>query len=833
MTIRARLAGVLTTLLIGIGAQASDVFMDLEAIRSIEANEVLSLNESTVQSLQLVELPSGALELNLRLGEDQTRIRFVKHSIRTDTYQLLEQQPDGSLLEIPSGPIQTYRGFDTRVQSTKAALSIEDDGFRVLILLENGQRWWVEPLSGKLRNANRTDYAVYRGRDIISPEGFCGVDDSYKLPVDQIDGVIPRGINREVLLAEFVADTDYEFYQNYGSASAVENRINALMNSINLIYETQHEIINSLQAVVVRPDNNDPYSSNSIETRLDQVTDFWNDTNNPPHDLVQLFSGQSFNGSTIGLAYVGAVCSNFEYSVVESDCCGSFGCATDLSNHELGHNWGADHCDCPSNTMNPSLTCANNFTADSRGDISAFRSSIESCLSQFTGACCTSNGQCVVVAESICINANGDYQGDGTECDTVNCVDNTGACCLVSGECIGSQSEAQCSSFGGKFQGPGSSCANVQCIDLTGACCLESGQCLESRTLEQCSDAGGEYQGQGTDCVDVNCDQPDPTGACCLVDGSCLDSQTTLECTTGGGAWQGDNTTCDSVDCSVDQQYVEFHHSIVGPNLLSIDQENWTVDVFAAIDQGSRVDAVFGNASQQKVISSSSGFYQDANGGPASVDINPGFYQFVPDLEWDSRITIGAVDQTGDPFLENNLGSVGIDWTVFENGGSLSVSDGTWYVLPIDAQGEAQPFISQDCTERYGVLIARLTAFDLNSTISIEASVQGRDALGNIWQDADAHAFTYVPFKDCNQNDVSDTCDIVNGSSQDLDGNGIPDECDGGCAGDVDGDNDVDVDDILVTLGNFGSSGPGDANGDGVINVDDLLAILGEFGSDC
>ena len=70
-------------------------------------------------------------------------------------------------------------------------------------------------------------------------------------------------------------------------------------------------------------------------------------------------------------------------------------------------------------------------------------------------------------------------------------------------------------------------------------------------------------------------------------------------------------------------------------------------------------------------ISSSAGFYQDANGGPTSVEINPNFYSFVPDLEWDSRVTIGALDQTGNQFGSNNLGSVGIDWSTFENGGTL------------------------------------------------------------------------------------------------------------------------------------------------------------------
>ncbi|MEE2907996.1 MAG: M12 family metallo-peptidase [Planctomycetota bacterium] len=766
---------------------AFDASISGTGITSADANQAMNLLDSSVQELVLVELPAGKLDLSVTLGDRETRMRFNLHSVRGDAYQLLEQQPDGSLMEIPAGPVNTYRGTDVTWPGMQAALSIEDDGFRVMILLDGGENWWIEPLEGRVRNATDLDYVVYRGEDIISPEGFCGVEEKHKLPGMDVENTMPLDMDRQVLYAEFVADTDFEYYQDYGSSSAVENRINSLVNTINLQYETQVEIINQLQGIVVRPDSNDPYSSNSIDTRLTQVGNVWNSTNNPPHDVVQLFSGADFSGSTIGLAWLSAVCSNVEYSVVESDCCGSFGCATDLSVHELGHNWGADHCSCPSNTMNPSLTCANNFSSNSIGDITAFRNSIASCLDVASGACCTTDGFCAEVSEDTCDNVGGDFQGVWVDCDDVDCA-------------------------------------------VPGACCLASGSCV-ALTSSGCASAGGNYEGDGTDCATVNCPQPDPTGACCLGDGSCLDDETEADCQSSGGNWQGDSTDCGFLTCDEENEIVEAHHAVVGANLLSLSEDTWTVDVYAAVGQGNRVDAVAGNSLQQKLISSSSGFYQDAAGGPTSADINPAFYSFVPDLEWDSRVTIGALDQTGDPFGENALGDVGIDWTNFENGGTLSVDNGTWYVLPTDAQGESQPFISQDCSQQYGVLLARLTAFDLNSTISLEALVQGRDSADNTWQDSVSYTFTYEATEDCNSNGVADNCDIANGTSEDTDGNGVPDECDSTCPGDADGDGDSDVDDILLALSNFGGSGDGDMDNDGDVDVDDLLQILSYFGN--
>jgi glucose/arabinose dehydrogenase len=51
------------------------------------------------------------------------------------------------------------------------------------------------------------------------------------------------------------------------------------------------------------------------------------------------------------------------------------------------------------------------------------------------------------------------------------------------------------------------------------------------------------------------------------------------------------------------------------------------------------------------------------------------------------------------------------------------------------------------------------------------------------------------------------------------------------CDGDCNGDGQVNVDDILEMLGQFGAAGDCDTNGDDIIDVDDLLAQIGNWGS--
>lgn len=53
----------------------------------------------------------------------------------------------------------------------------------------------------------------------------------------------------------------------------------------------------------------------------------------------------------------------------------------------------------------------------------------------------------------------------------------------------------------------------------------------------------------------------------------------------------------------------------------------------------------------------------------------------------------------------------------------------------------------------------------------------------------------------------------------------------GGMAGDLNGDGEVNVSDLLALLAAFGSSADGDCNSDGVTDVSDLLILLSNFGS--
>jgi len=85
------------------------------------------------------------------------------------------------------------------------------------------------------------------------------------------------------------------------------------------------------------------------------------------------------------------------------------------------------------------------------------------------------------------------------------------------------------------------------------------------------------------------------------------------------------------------------------------------------------------------------------------------------------------------------------------------------------------------------------------------------------------------PKTDCNANGILDLIDIIDGTSEDADGDGHPDEC---CTGDLDGDGTVGATDLLTLLVAWGPNPlhPADLDGNGTVGASDLVALLANWG---
>ncbi len=116
------------------------------------------------------------------------------------------------------------------------------------------------------------------------------------------------------------------------------------------------------------------------------------------------------------------------------------------------------------------------------------------------GACCFADGSCTVLNETECGDAQGTFQGPGTNCDPNPCAQPLGACCHLDGTCE-VLSAGACNEHGDEWFG-GATCDPLPCAPL-GACCFDGGIC-EILPEDHCVEDGGVYQGDNSAC------DPDP-----------------------------------------------------------------------------------------------------------------------------------------------------------------------------------------------------------------------------------------------------------------------------------------------------------------------------------
>ena len=349
--------------------------------------------EPTGTSIQSVFDPSLPITMQATLqGEDGRTwtLDLYRHSVRADNYRVLEQQRDGSYIEIEPGPVNTYRGILAGQPQTRVVAAVVGDQLVGGFEDEDG-RWWIEEdgLGGQ----------VLKHESEVEPcKGTCGTDD---LPIfsdeefeegfedlPELPSGFFGGLFDECQLA---CDMDYEFYQDYGGSS--ESKVNSDINNVNgFNYEPEVNVTHTITTLIIRSDANDPYTTNNAGDLLGQVRSHWiGEQQGVQRDLVQMFTGRNLAGTTIGVAYLDAICStNLGYGLCETGF--NTSCQTDLISHELGHNWGCQHID-DGNTMNSSLTCSNTFSAGSRNTIET-TAATSGCIGTASSRCF---GACVVL----------------------------------------------------------------------------------------------------------------------------------------------------------------------------------------------------------------------------------------------------------------------------------------------------------------------------------------------------------------------------------------------------------------------------------------------------
>lgn len=329
-----------------------------------DAKRYMHLTDVVVQDIELPDQLVPTL-IDVELDGLPFSLDIRPQSIRTAEYALYMDTGGGNLmLEDPGDPL-TFRGEVLEDPGSLVAGSLLPEGLYAKIMLTNGEMYWIEPLVGKVPNAPFGKHAVYHQDDVISSNGFCGTDTSGHIGTKPTDGDAAPAAGGQLEIVELGLDADFQYYnQHNANVKQTSARMELVINTMNTQYETEVGLTHALSIVIVRTVSGSPYTSTNPSTLLGQFRTEWNTKQSGQRrDVAHLFTGKNLDGNVIGVAFLGVICTNSAYGLVQSECCGSLACSTDLSAHELGHNWNAGHCSCsgPNYTMNPSLTCVNRF----------------------------------------------------------------------------------------------------------------------------------------------------------------------------------------------------------------------------------------------------------------------------------------------------------------------------------------------------------------------------------------------------------------------------------------------------------------------------------------
>ncbi len=349
------------------------------------AKGVFGLRDAGLASLAIDNRPEKAQRVRVPLANAEYTLDIQPHSVRAANYEVRYYFADGTYVSAEPDPVRTFRGTVDGIEGAIVAGSMLEDGMLAVIDFPDHTRLWIEPLSARVEGAAVSDHVLYWGKDVVSGGGSCATEANAAAAAvggeQSPEG--GGGCEGSICVTELACDSDTEYFDDWGSQ--VESRINSVTNVMNVQYERDVGITHQITTLIVRPET-DPYTSNMSNTLLSQFRTHWlTEHDDIIRDVAELFTGRNISGSVIGQAWtIGGICTTSGFCYVQSDCCGSFSCVTDLSAHELGHLWRGFHCNCFGFTMNPSITCANRFHPEENiPGIIAHRNS-RTCLSDVT-----------------------------------------------------------------------------------------------------------------------------------------------------------------------------------------------------------------------------------------------------------------------------------------------------------------------------------------------------------------------------------------------------------------------------------------------------------------
>ncbi|TVR84572.1 MAG: PKD domain-containing protein, partial [Saprospirales bacterium] len=363
-----------------------------------ENYEVFRLN--TAIFTDTLGLSPNAVNFNLRLGDElELPISLVPSEIINRDYILQIASQEGVSSSKPRKTV-AYRGEVLGQPGSIVRLTIDNNFFYGFIQLGE-DTWFFEPV--RFFEGDASDqFIFYHVKDVLDvyDDALCAsmelevnrerlIRQMWLRPENEEEIPVQGRASGNCYLLDIAIASDWLMYQKYGqNTTELENRNIGVLNNVQGNYEGEFDddiIFNLVTQFISTCSTCDPWTgSNDAGALLGSFRSWGNNGGfGVSFGVASLWTDRNFNGATIGVAYLNAICNSWRYNVLQ-DFSANAEFLRVLKSHELGHNFSANHdAQGAPFIMAPAVNTSSNWSTQSNNSISSYiqnRSNISNCF---------------------------------------------------------------------------------------------------------------------------------------------------------------------------------------------------------------------------------------------------------------------------------------------------------------------------------------------------------------------------------------------------------------------------------------------------------------------
>ncbi|XP_061117392.1 zinc metalloproteinase-disintegrin-like batroxstatin-1 [Conger conger] len=358
---------------------ALEGLQEYEVVRPVRLH---SLRKRDTQSLR-----PDVLKYRIRVEGKDIEMRLEKNAaLLTKDYSETHYTEDGTQVTTVPQDLDHCYYHGTIVNDRDSAVSMSTcDGLRGYFKTAE-QRYLMEPLSGD----DTGDHAVlkYENLDTDKP-AVCGVTNTSWEPDyppftsktrSRAGG--PSSLHQQKYLEMYMVADNRMYKKMKNNKEDIRRRVFEVINFVNLVYKPLNTFV-ALIGLEIWTDEDKSSVTAPAGATLNAFTTWRNKmVKGKPHDNAQLLTAINFEGPTVGLAYIGTLCSGHSTAVIQDHNPRSIAVGATLA-HEMGHNLGMNHdsssCSCAGSSciMAPALSynIPKHFSSCSNGNYNQFLTS--------------------------------------------------------------------------------------------------------------------------------------------------------------------------------------------------------------------------------------------------------------------------------------------------------------------------------------------------------------------------------------------------------------------------------------------------------------------------